>query len=132
MPDEFKEGEGADNLQIPPPFFPYSGDRLPDDSPSKEPIQVKVDGLYGAESKEGSYRFVVLSDGYRQLKISIGPFEALAIVQVLEERRPERPLTHDLMRNIIFRDDGTMRKYTKLLSIAFWIGGLFILWLVVP
>ena len=38
----------------------------------------------------------------------------------------------DLMRNMIFRDDGKMRKYTKPLSIAFWIAGLFILWLVVP
>ncbi len=103
MAEEIPEGEGREDLQTPPPFFPYSGDRLPDDAPSREPIQVKVEGLYGAESREGSYRFVVLSDGFRQLKIQIGPFEALAIVQVLEERRPERPLTHDLVRNILDR-----------------------------
>lgn len=40
-------------------------------------------------------------DGARILPIWIGPNEALAIAMGLEKLEPERPLTHDLMKNVI-------------------------------
>jgi len=46
---------------------------------------------------------VVLRDatGQRSLQIWIGPAEAVAITWELEGQKPPRPMTHDLMRNIL-------------------------------
>lgn len=41
------------------------------------------------------------SDGERYLPIFIGPFEANAIVLALQGQEPPRPLTHDLLRNVL-------------------------------
>ncbi len=112
MSDESRENEGQDSLEQPPAFFPYGSDASAVDFPSRIPVRVRVEGLFGAESREGAYRYIVLADGDRKLKISIGAFEALAIVQVLEERRPERPLTHDLLRNILDRLESPVFKVT--------------------
>jgi bifunctional DNase/RNase len=46
-----------------------------------------------------------VSDGTRRLPIIIGPFEAQAIQLVLESARPERPMTHDLVKKILDRLD---------------------------
>ncbi|MCL6533499.1 MAG: bifunctional nuclease family protein [Armatimonadetes bacterium] len=47
---------------------------------------------------------VHLRDNYgRTVPIVIGPFEAHAIVMALNDEVPQRPLTHDLMRNILMR-----------------------------
>lgn len=64
-------------------------------------VLVKVVGVY--EDREGK-TFVVLRDSAgRNLPISIGPFEAIAITLALYPERVllPRPLTHDLMKNII-------------------------------
>ncbi|MGB9876341.1 MAG: bifunctional nuclease family protein [bacterium] len=64
-------------------------------------VPVRVIGVF--EDREGK-NFVVLRDDIgRDLPIWIGPFEALAIALALypEQGLVPRPLTHDLLKNII-------------------------------
>lgn len=106
MPEDLPEGEGSDNLEQPPSFFP-----LDSSAPSREPgnmgelIEVQIEGIYAADSGGNTSRFVLVSDGDRKLPILIGGFEATAITLPLEGTRPDRPLTHDLIRNILDRLD---------------------------
>ena len=44
---------------------------------------------------------VIAADGYRVLPIWIGQAEATAIAMELQSVKPPRPMTHDLLRNMI-------------------------------
>jgi len=104
MPEEYEGPEGPDNLNEPPPFFPYDGTGGEVEAAgSNELIEVQVEGVFQAESGGSISRFVLVSDGGRKLPIQIGPFEAQAILHVIDNDRPDRPMTHDLMRNILDR-----------------------------
>lgn len=104
MPEEFEGPEGPDNLDVPPSFFPYDRGARPEPIEPVELVEVRIDGVYAAETGGQISRFVLLSDGDgRKLPIMIGPFEAQAIQTVLERRREDRPMTHDLIRNILDR-----------------------------
>lgn len=46
----------------------------------------------------------------RRLPIHIGPFESMAIQNALEKVAPERPLTHDLLRNVLDKLGGTLER----------------------
>src|SRR5207302_8221555 len=70
-----------------------------------ELIEVQIEGLYQADSAGNTSRFVLVSDGERKLPILIGGFEATAITLPLEGQRPDRPLTHDLVKSILDRLD---------------------------
>jgi bifunctional DNase/RNase len=106
MPEDVPEGEGPENLNEPPSFFP-----LDSSAPLREPgnmgelIEVQIEGIYASDSAGNTSRFVLVSDGDRKLPILIGGFEATAITLPLEGQRPDRPLTHDLIRNILERLD---------------------------
>lgn len=71
--------------------------------------EVEVLGLW--ESRESALAdgpieevAVILRDRQgRRLSIHIGPFESMAIHQALQKVAPERPLTHDLLRNLTER-----------------------------
>lgn len=105
MPDEF-EGNDPENFSLPPAFFPpeLAGDvRMPMDL--GELIEVTVEGVFAGESAGQKTQFVLLSEGGRKLPIMIGPFEAQAISFPIEGARPDRPMTHDLIRNILDRLD---------------------------
>lgn len=106
MPEEYEEPEEGENLEDPPPFFPYDG-TLPARDPGSmgELIQVEVDGAFAAESNGQITHFVLVSDGERKVPILIGAFEAKSIQLALENARPDRPMTHDLVRNILDRLD---------------------------
>jgi bifunctional DNase/RNase len=103
MSDEFPDD--PEGLDKPPSFFPYEGDAdLPrDPSERGEPVECAIEGVFGYESNGNIQRFVLLSDGERKVPILIGPFEAQAISLPLDGATPDRPMTHDLMRNIIDR-----------------------------
>jgi uncharacterized protein len=103
MPDE---PEGQDNLNDPPAFFPYESG-VPQREPGSmgELIEVSIEGVFVADNAGNISRFVLLSDGERKLPILIGPFEAHAISLPLEGTRPDRPMSHDLIRNILDRLD---------------------------
>ncbi|HWA81982.1 MAG TPA: bifunctional nuclease family protein [Fimbriimonadaceae bacterium] len=106
MPEDLPEGEGPDNFDEPPSFFPLdSGAPLREPGNMGELVEVQIDGLYAHDSGGSTSRFVVVTDGDRKLPILIGGFEASAITYPLEGSRPDRPLTHDLIRNILDRLD---------------------------
>ncbi|MBU3742237.1 MAG: hypothetical protein FGM24_08115 [Candidatus Kapabacteria bacterium] len=65
-------------------------------------IQVDILGLSNSQAGTNAYALILKeSDGPRQLPIVIGAPEAQAIANELEGVRPQRPMTHDLMKNII-------------------------------
>lgn len=101
-----EENDGAENFEEPPPFFPYDGNGA-SRSPGSlgELVEVQIDGVFAAESNGSISRFVLLSDGERKLPILIGPYEAQAISLPLEGTRPDRPMTHDLVKAVLDRLD---------------------------
>src|SRR5512142_3207575 len=63
-------------------------------------IEVQIDSI--RVSLVSHHRIVVLKDGEgRYLPIWIGPFEADAITVALQGQDVARPLTHDLLKNVI-------------------------------
>jgi uncharacterized protein len=65
-------------------------------------IELEIVALSHSITQTHSYA-VVLGEvnGLRRLPIVIGGFEAQAIAVALENMRPSRPLTHDLMKNFM-------------------------------
>ena len=63
-------------------------------------VEMTVEGIGIDESKN---TLVLLRDAHnrRFLPIWIGPAEAVSIAMELEHREPPRPMTHDLMANIL-------------------------------
>ncbi len=108
MPDEFEGPEGQDDFDSPPAFFPQGAGRDREPADFGELIEVSIEGVFAAESGGSISHFVLLSDGERKLPILIGGFEAQAISYPLEGKRPDRPLSHDLIRNIMDRLDATL------------------------
>lgn len=80
--------------------------------------EVKVMGIWGAQDPNNpdgppKQTFVLLRDNRgRKAPIFIGPFETLAIQMALEGPTPERPMTHDLLKNFVERLGGTVERVT--------------------
>lgn len=67
-----------------------------------EKIQVDILGLSTSPASGGAYALILKEvSGNRRLPIIIGAFEAQSIALEMEGIKPPRPLTHDLMKNII-------------------------------
>jgi uncharacterized protein len=65
-------------------------------------ILVEILGLSTGSESGGAYALILKeADGSRRLPIIIGAFEAQAIALEIEGIRPPRPLTHDLLKNVI-------------------------------
>ncbi|REL38370.1 hypothetical protein DYD21_06300 [Rhodohalobacter sp. SW132] len=63
-------------------------------------------GLSTSPSSGGAYALILTEkSGGRRLPIIIGTFEAQAIALELESIKPPRPMTHDLVKNIIMSFD---------------------------
>jgi bifunctional DNase/RNase len=109
MSEEYEGSGEPENLNEPPAFFP-----LDNGIPEREAgsngdlIEVQVEGVFVAENGGTLSRFVLVSDGERKLPILIGAFEAQAIQLVIESNRPDRPMTHDLIKNILDRLGGAV------------------------
>lgn len=59
-------------------------------------------GLSTSPSSGGAYALILSEvDGNRRLPIIIGTFEAQAIALELESIKPPRPMTHDLLKNLV-------------------------------
>lgn len=59
-------------------------------------------GLSTSPSSGGAYALILNEiDGNRRLPIIIGTFEAQAIALELEHIKPPRPMTHDLLKNMV-------------------------------
>lgn len=104
-----EDNDRPENFEEPPSFFPFSGGAPMRESGSLgELVEVRIEGVFAAESNGNISRFVLLSDGLRKLPILIGPFEAQAISLPLEGTRPDRPMTHDLIRAMLDRLAATL------------------------
>ena len=63
---------------------------------------VDILGLSPSPSSPGAYTLILKeTEGDRRLPIIIGQFEAQAIALELEGIKPPRPLTHDLVKNVL-------------------------------
>lgn len=99
--------ENPDDLDLPPPFFPYDELSQPDEIVDMgEPVEVRVEAVFAAQPDESVQHFVLLTDGSRKLPIAIGGFEATAISFYLSNHQPDRPMTHDLIKKMIDRLGG--------------------------
>lgn len=69
---------------------------------SSRKLELEIVALSHSVTQSHSYA-VVLGEvnGVRKLPIVIGGFEAQAIAVALENMQPTRPLTHDLMKNML-------------------------------
>ncbi len=65
-------------------------------------FQLEIVAISHSVSTNQTYA-VVLGEmnGLRKIPIVIGPFEAQAIAVAIEKLKPTRPLTHDLLKNVI-------------------------------
>lgn len=102
------KSDEPEDLDHPPSFFSFAdfgGEALEGDY-SREPIEVTVEQVMSAQTGQSIQRFVLLSDGERRLPITIGPFEAASISQALTQTEPDRPLSHDLIVDILEKLDG--------------------------
>jgi bifunctional DNase/RNase len=65
-------------------------------------IELEIIALSHSITQTHSYAVVLgEANGLRRLPIVIGGFEAQAIAVALENMKPSRPLTHDLMKNFM-------------------------------
>ncbi len=65
-------------------------------------IQCEILGLSTSPATGGAYAILLKEiDGVRRLPIIIGSFEAQAIALEIEGIKPPRPLTHDLLKQLI-------------------------------
>lgn len=100
MPEEY-EGGGGEGLELPPSFFPRERDDVEIDD--KALIRVGLEGIYKSESMGQTQHFVRLEGGGRSLSIVVGGFEAQAILLPIQEVKSDRPMTHDLLFNLVER-----------------------------
>ena len=72
-------------------------------------VQGEILGLSASPSAGGAYALLLKEIyGVRRLPIIIGQFEAQSIALEMEGIKPPRPLTHDLLKNIIDNLGGTI------------------------
>jgi hypothetical protein len=65
-------------------------------------VQCEILGLSSSPSTGGAYAILLKEvSGIRRLPIIIGAFEAQAIALEIEGIKPPRPLTHDLLKQVI-------------------------------
>ena len=73
-------------------------------------IQMDILGLSTSPSSGGAYALILNEpNGSRRLPIIIGTYEAQAIALELEHIKPPRPMTHDLMKQIIDAFDSEIK-----------------------
>lgn len=88
-----------------PDFTSETENRKPRSLNEKE---VKIAGVFMQQdpSMKQPQHFVLLRDNRgRHVKIYVGQFEALAITLAIDNEKPDRPLTHDLLKLILDRLD---------------------------
>lgn len=74
-------------------------------------IRMDILGLSTSPSSGGAYALILNEvEGKRRLPIIIGTFEAQAIALELEHIKPPRPMTHDLLKNIILSFDAQLKQ----------------------
>jgi len=80
-------------------------------------IRLEIESLVYSQTQHGAYVLVLIEEnGNRKLPIVIGAAEAQAIAMAMEYMETPRPLTHDLIVNLVQGVDGKLSsvKITKL------------------
>ncbi|HEY8667768.1 MAG TPA: bifunctional nuclease family protein [Tepidisphaeraceae bacterium] len=72
------------------------------------PVQMELNKIIISEMEDSQYIFLKEVDGERKFPIVIGSNEALAIDRRLKGLTMQRPLTHDLLANVIEQMGGTI------------------------
>src|SRR5256712_12616094 len=76
-----------------------------------DPVEVKVDGvMLDPDTGSPVVRLVEKAKAHRERPIWIGPFEAQAIALEMQGVPPPRPLTHDLMKQLVERLGGRLTR----------------------
>ena len=74
-------------------------------------VEMDILGLSTSPGSGGAYALILTErEGNRRLPIIIGAFEAQAIALELEQIKPPRPMTHDLLKNVILGHDSSVRE----------------------
>jgi uncharacterized protein len=73
-------------------------------------IEMKIRGLMMDPTANTPIVILKDVDGDRMLPIWVGPYEANAIALEIEKTAPQRPLTHDLLRNLIAQIGATVER----------------------
>jgi len=69
---------------------------------TEDKVQVDILVLSSSQASGGAYALILKeTNGARRLPIIIGAFEAQSIALEMEGIKPPRPLTHDLIKNLI-------------------------------
>jgi uncharacterized protein len=73
-------------------------------------IEMKIRGLLMDPTTNSP--IVLLKDVNSEvmLPIWVGPYEANSIASEIEKQAPQRPMTHDLLRNVIHQFGGTVKR----------------------
>ncbi|NNJ56702.1 MAG: hypothetical protein HKP14_11235 [Bacteroidia bacterium] len=76
-----------------------------------EKIQLNIIGLTTGHSQKNSYTLILGEvEGDLKLPVVIGSYEAQSIALVIEGLKPQRPLTHDLMFDLIEKYDVVLKE----------------------
>ena len=78
--------------------------------PSNHAVQMELHRIIISEMQERQFIYLKEVDGEREFVITIGNPEALAIDRRLKGIPTQRPLTHDLLANVIEQLGGTLEK----------------------
>lgn len=72
---------------------------------------MEILGLSSSPSSGGAYALILAeAKGSRRLPIIIGSSEAQAIALELENIKPPRPMTHDLLKNVVSSFDSSVKQ----------------------
>ncbi len=103
------EGNHDEDLSSPPAYFAEQVFTQPEVE-TTELVEVQIKGVFETEIERVPQQFIVLTNGDFELPISIGIPEAKAILDAMELEVPDRPMTHDLLRNVIDRLGATVER----------------------
>lgn len=73
-------------------------------------LEVKIRGLLVDPTTNSPIVLLKELDGEGILPIWVGPYEANSIASEIEKLAPQRPMTHDLLRNVIAQMGGEVKR----------------------
>lgn len=73
-------------------------------------LEVKIRGLLVDPTTNSPIVLLKELDGEGILPIWVGPYEANSIASEIEKLAPQRPMTHDLLRNVITQMGGVVKR----------------------
>jgi len=73
-------------------------------------LEVKIRGLFVDPTTNSPIVLLKELDGEDILPIWVGPYEASSIANEIEKLAPQRPMTHDLLRNVIAQMGGVVKR----------------------